>query len=763
MNINTVYDSIHNYNPKESLNDNTDINSTDNNLKNYNDKSVVNNLVLNFKNIPFSKDNMVLNESTLNDINQCNNLDTDKQLLEFTEITKLSILYLKNYISYLIYTFESDKNNKNYSLALFESAETYLDNSEYFYHLFYKVFEYYSEFILKLKFKKTNLNKITIHLLNLCRFEYIRDSTNYTYDIAGIIVSDIDVSVCKPFLIDDNNNKNNSEDVPRVIVSFKLRDYKYDFVYDTKLVLSIENYLKLIRVYKTAYYSIHKLKLCATYDKEETNKEHINKDENIEADALDDKKLNINEKENKCASKKELQFKYYLISTDKTNINIITNNSNNINDPWELSIEKRSEEVINKSKNLLAKNINNQKNLDLEIINNIINNKNADNNESYINNNKNSQFILNNLITSDIKEISLNNNLINNLGNNKPNLTHILSKIEHKFKDFAQHLNRTTNQSFYSINNIKNVILPKKDFIDIIGVVLSYKIENKYTVIQITSLVDSNTFKIFIYNRKLNIDIVSGSIIFFRRIQLKINKNLDIVLENPYENDIEVLGILSNIELNKLKKFRIDSNIEFTNLLSLINPVIVRNIVKISFVVKRIINIQASKDDKFSIEGYSNLNLMSKILIDDGTYEAILWVYGNKVIEMLKIPEAVLKNANLQIKSAQNIILYDRFSHKHLMSGYNFNDLYINRFIGYCIPFNNAFKKIKDDQDYSNILNNITNNNNNLDNKDTKLKAKANNLIYINGEIVTDIFNISNESYLLARPLLKLVSLETLE
>ena len=262
--------------------------------------------------------------------------------------------------------------------------------------------------------------------------------------------------------------------------------------------------------------------------------------------------------------------------------------------------------------------------------------------------------------------------------------------------------------------------------------------------------------KINIYNKKLHINLEIGSVIILKKTPIRINKNLDIVLENPNEQSIEILGVMSSSEVIKLRKFRFDQAAQFDSLLELCNPVVTRCLIKLSFVIKKIISVQAMKDDIHNpIPNYPSMSLIAKVIIDDGTFEGLVWLYNTKVKDLFKISHNIMESIRLQVQTSNNVSVYDSFSNKGLLTKDNFDSIFTTKLIGYCIPYSNVTKKSLIDSSYNALFKNLS--------SEDSMKNRASNLVFINGDVSAENFNITNEYYLQPRPLLKLINYEMIE
>jgi hypothetical protein len=93
-----------------------------------------------------------------------------------------------------------------------------------------------------------------------------------------------------------------------------------------------------------------------------------------------------------------------------------------------------------------------------------------------------------------------------------------------------------------------------------------------------------------------------------------------------------------------LKKFRIDKNKEFSSLIDLINPILVRSIQKYCVIIKRIFKILAIYEKGHTgINGFPHLKLIAKCVVDDGSYEAQMYCLDQIVINLFRLDKQKLE------------------------------------------------------------------------------------------------------------------------
>lgn len=162
------------------------------------------------------------------------------------------------------------------------------------------------------------------------------------------------------------------------------------------------------------------------------------------------------------------------------------------------------------------------------------------------------------------------------------------------------------------------------------------------------------------------------------------------------------------------------------------------------------------KDDHNSIPDFPNISLMAKILIDDGTFEAVVWLYNTKAKELFKISDNTLNLIRTQVLMSTNVMIYDKYSNKGFLTKDCFENIFVNKYVGYFTPYSNVIKKAVVDTNYTTLFKNLVMSEDNM-------KQKAATLVFINGDVSYENFNITNEYYLQPRPLLKMVNFDLVE
>jgi len=153
----------------------------------------------------------------------------------------------------------------------------------------------------------------------------------------------------------------------------------------------------------------------------------------------------------------------------------------------------------------------------------------------------------------------------------------LLKKIPNEIKDLSKLLEKDVENTIYTISNSLSINKGNKS-VDLCGMVSFIKEEEKITIVELISLKDSNFIKLIHYKKTSEIELKENMLIVISDSQLKINKNFDILIELQNERNLSVLGILSNEESNRIRKFRYDRRNEYNSIISLISNRLIRSI-----------------------------------------------------------------------------------------------------------------------------------------------------------------------------------------
>jgi hypothetical protein len=214
--------------------------------------------------------------------------------------------------------------------------------------------------------------------------------------------------------------------------------------------------------------------------------------------------------------------------------------------------------------------------------------------------------------------------------------------LSESFPDFYELLTKDVEHSIYGMTNVMriNSTHVKKD---VFGMVKSVKVEEKLETVELISLRDSNTIKVLHYNKNINLKLKENMIVSIRGISLKVNKNFDIYLENPDPSSITIYDRLTENEATKFKKFRCNKNMEYGCIIELTKPVLIRTIQKYVITVKKIFKIMAIHEkSSYVISGYPDLKLIAKCLVDDGSFEAQVYIHDHTVVNLFKLDKECL-------------------------------------------------------------------------------------------------------------------------
>lgn len=171
--------------------------------------------------------------------------------------------------------------------------------------------------------------------------------------------------------------------------------------------------------------------------------------------------------------------------------------------------------------------------------------------------------------------------------------------------------------------------------------------------------------------------------------------------------------------------------------------------------IKKLYSITAQKEDVVDLNNEYGFNLIAKVLVDDGTYEAYMTIYNKNVKDIFKLSHLTLMDLRDNVNSNRVVQIYDRFKCKDYIDKNLLEELTSIKLVGYCLALSNVSKKVSQDTNYNTLFKNLKSQDEN------NLKDMCQNFIFINGDVITESFQ--SENYLVPKPLLKLLNYESFE
>ena len=327
-------------------------------------------------------------------------------------------------------------------------------------------------------------------------------------------------------------------------------------------------------------------------------------------------------------------------------------------------------------------------------------------------------------------------------------LKKIIQKASEKERNIERFLSKKTARTIYNVKNIDQMIKEensKFEKVNVIGLITNIDKEPKVTRVEITSLNDSNKIILIHYPNSWNFNPSLHQVISIKNIFWKVNKNFEIIIENPSQNNVTIEGELNDSEFQLAKGFRFSSSKTFSSLISLVQPKLVRNIQKYLITVKDIIKIVGKYDTNFVF------HLYAKCLIDDGSFEAHLNLYDDLCAKSFGYDDKAIKALKEMTEKANNGILYQKKDQTDHLNQ-NFEDIYNKQYIVYAFPFSKISNKHYSVKETKYFMN--------LGEKNHLIKNKAMNNAFINGDIYYEKDLANREVTLVPKPLLKAVYLE---
>ena len=318
------------------------------------------------------------------------------------------------------------------------------------------------------------------------------------------------------------------------------------------------------------------------------------------------------------------------------------------------------------------------------------------------------------------KKIKIDDIIYNDL-----ELKKIIQMASEKERNIERLLSKKTARTIYNVKNIDQMIKEensKVEKVNVLGLITNIDKEPKVTRVEITSLNDSNKIILIHYPNSWNFKPNLHQIISIKNIFWKVNKNFEIIIENPSQNNVTIEGELNDSEFQLSKEFRFSSSKTFSSLISLIQPKLVRNIQKYLIMVKDIIKIVGKYDSNFVF------HLYAKCLIDDGTFEAHLNLYDDLCAKFFGFDEVELKEIKENVKKVKNWIIYQKKNEDNFIN-VNLENFNNKQYIVHAVPYSNiANMHYCEDEQMQNYFMN-------LGDKNKVFKNRVKNIAFINGDL----------------------------
>ncbi len=332
-------------------------------------------------------------------------------------------------------------------------------------------------------------------------------------------------------------------------------------------------------------------------------------------------------------------------------------------------------------------------------------------------------------------------------------ISKIISIFPSSFFDFENLLKYPLKNSLIPINNLFDYQIEKE--VTIIGIINKIRIlnDNKGAIIKVDSLIDLNIISIIIKkDRQLYIDLKKNMLVIFKNYIIKFNSNYKIILRNSLRSSNENIYLIKDEEIERYNRNKIKniSKRNFQSIINLTSNLCSRNLEKYLITIKKFLNIEGFfKENNSIIPECSNLQLKGKIIIDDGSYEAISFIDDNELIKLLDLSKKELSDIYESILKDNIFKILDKINEKFI------NKIISKQYIiyGYSFMKNHKNKNDRLTDYFGEILDLQYQQNSN-----TK-KMNKNNYCFINGEIIENK-NYNGINYLEKRPYIKIVQIE---
>lgn len=282
----------------------------------------------------------------------------------------------------------------------------------------------------------------------------------------------------------------------------------------------------------------------------------------------------------------------------------------------------------------------------------------------------------------------------------------------------------------------------------------------KYVTIQVTSLKDGNTITINIFdNVDLHNNLSVCMLVMFCNYYIKITNSFEITLQNGINSYNELIGNIYMFIFHALYLKLLDT-CPFNNFISLITkPILIRTISKYLITIKQTVYITIEYKYKHNkIKRFPHIKLKAKILIDDGSTEALGYIHDNSLYKLLNLSKNKKMNELIKEKlyRLNSFTLYNNF---HTKDKFNYityqtlKNIYNKQYIIHAIPFMNKNFLLKGNTYKNYIIDKLNN--------DSPLQLTHDNTAFINGDTYMERSetNTANTS-LKRRPCLKILAID---
>lgn len=335
----------------------------------------------------------------------------------------------------------------------------------------------------------------------------------------------------------------------------------------------------------------------------------------------------------------------------------------------------------------------------------------------------------------------------------------ILNKIKSlPFDEFNSFLRKGIKEAMFPMDGmndaLKEVNMNCKKY-NIMGIISSIKFESKFTSMELLSITDSNKITLIHYPNSWNFFPEKFSLIYVKNAIIKLNKHMEFIIENPYQQNVEIIGKLSEEEFQNFSTFRVNKNIPFTSLISLIGPTVVRNICKIYLQVREILSVYAKNDIKGEnnnpgiLKSKPKMHLYAKLLVDDGSYQGELTLSDHVIAKMFHLGEEQIIQIGNLLGQDQNLIFVQKSKNlKNIIKNEVLEEIFESKYIFYCIPITKVSSKQFGADRIMKYLENLGKRYNIVHNV-------AVNSVFINGDFFYEVTIGSSKAYLYCKPILK--------
>lgn len=274
-----------------------------------------------------------------------------------------------------------------------------------------------------------------------------------------------------------------------------------------------------------------------------------------------------------------------------------------------------------------------------------------------------------------------------------------IRKFENQKLDYNQYLMFHVYQDIFDLKvSVSQYQLPYDKKTSIYGLIMDINIINNSNArIEVHSLINHATMAVNVYNcRSLFVDLKKYMVVEFQNYRLRINKYYDIDLGNSAHSQNEILCMLNESDIKQfLKTKNLINQLPLITFLSLTtDSIIERRICKFFVIIKEIIKIDAYFEDDYNgINKFEGLKIKGKLLLDDGSFEALGYFKDKEILSIFGFTDEELNDLYDKVIERKQVSLYQRYGNAGILTQENYKNAFSRQFIVYGQPFAKLYSK----------------------------------------------------------------------